>query len=376
MICFVYGINTMSSFSLQSLGWNHFFQQQLSFEQFESCLPFRVSQVHRSQLECLGFGTEGLQKLELPLHFWREQTPEQRPTVGDWLLIDRHSLIDKQVSQFLSQPIQRLERKSLIKRMRAGISSEIQLIAANIDTLLIVTSCNEEFSINRVERYLALAAEAEIHPIVVLTKADLTEQAEDFRQQLYRSYPHLVVEKVNATDPTQLDALRLWCGNGQSLALVGSSGVGKSTLTNSLIGQQNQLTQGIREDDSKGRHTTTSRSLHQLVDGGVLLDTPGMRELQLVDSEAGIRQTFSEIEQLAAQCRFQDCQHQGEPDCKVIEAVEQGKLDGRQLENYHKLMAEQARNSESLAEKRSKDRALGRFYQSAKKSSRLHKKGF
>ncbi len=366
----------MSSFSLQSLGWNHFFQQQLSFEQLESCLPFRVSQVHRSQLECLGFGLEGLQKLELPLHFWREQTPEQRPTVGDWLLIDRHSLIDEQVSQFLSQPMQRLERKSLIKRMRVGISSEIQLIAANIDTLLIVTSCNEEFSINRVERYLALAAEAEIHPVVVLTKADLTEQAENFSQQLYHSHPHLVVETVNATDPKQLDALRLWCGNGQSLALVGSSGVGKSTLTNSLMGQQDQLTQGIREADSKGRHTTTSRSLHWLADGGVLLDTPGMRELQLVDSETGIRQTFSEIEQLAEQCRFQDCQHQGEPGCKVIEAVEQGKLDSRQLENYHKLMAEQARNSESLAEKRSKDRALGRFYQSAKKSSRLHKKGF
>ncbi|MEZ5478926.1 MAG: ribosome small subunit-dependent GTPase A [Thiolinea sp.] len=157
------------------------------------------------------------------------------------------------------------------------------------------------------------------------------------------------------------------------MALLGSSGVGKSTLTNTLRGDMLQATAAIREQDSKGRHTTTSRSLHRLQGGGILLDTPGMRELQMVDCEQGIQATFADIEQLAEQCRFHDCQHDSEPGCAVTEAVAQGRLEQRRLDNYHKLMVEQARNSESLAEKRQQERALGRFYKQAKASAQRFK---
>jgi ribosome biogenesis GTPase len=167
--------------------------------------------------------------------------------------------------------------------------------------------------------------------------------------------------------------LQKWIEQGQTVALLGSSGVGKSTIINGLMGSQDQETGAIRESDSKGRHTTTSRSLHLLSGGGLLLDNPGMRELQIVDSEEGIKATFSDIDELAENCRFKDCQHISEPGCAVLEAVEAGRLEQRRLDNYHKLMSEQARNSESLAERRSSDRALGRFYKSALKSSRKFK---
>ncbi len=166
-----------------------------------------------------------------------------------------------------------------------------------------------------------------------------------------------------------------WCKQGKTIALLGSSGAGKSTLTNSLMGESIQATGGIREDDSKGRHTTTGRSLHMTPSGAMLLDTPGMRELQLADSEQGIAGTFADIIELAQQCRFNDCSHQGEPGCAVQAAIDSGELDERRLLSYDKLNREQARNSASLAEKRSQDKALGKFYRVVQNESRSRKKG-
>jgi ribosome biogenesis GTPase len=271
------------------------------------------------------------------------------------------------------QPLYILERKSLIKRRGAGRESFIQFIAANIDTVFIVTSCNEEFSVNRIERYLSIAAESKIHAVLVLTKIDLTSDAATYLSDIAHTHPDLPVETVNATDPASLKVLEKWIAYGQTVALLGSSGVGKSTIINGLKGHQDQATAAIRESDSKGRHTTTARSLHQLPGGGLLLDNPGMRELQLIDSEEGIKATFSDIDGLAEKCRFKNCQHTSEPGCAVIEAIKTGRLEQRRLDNYHKLLAEQARNSESLADRRSNDRALGRFYKSALKSARKFK---
>ena len=161
-----------------------------------------------------------------------------------------------------------------------------------------------------------------------------------------------------------------WLGSGQTVALLGSSGVGKSTLTNALLGDASQLTAGIREADSKGRHTTTSRSLHLLPCGGVLIDTPGMRELQIFDAAEGISATFADIEALANTCRFHDCAHQGEPGCAVIKAIENGGLSARRLDNYKKLLREQAHAEETLAERRRNDKALGKFYKRSLKESK------
>jgi ribosome biogenesis GTPase len=335
----------------------------LDLDSLESQLPFRVVSVQRNLVECVGFDSDGHQtQLQLSTYAWRNESIEDHPTVGDWLLLDLEN-----------QPVRLLERKSLIKRGSAGRESSVQLIAANIDTVFIVTSCNDEFNINRIERYLTIAAESDIHCVLVLTKIDLCPDPAIYRETLFKSLPDLLVEMVNAVDSSSLDLLNRWIEPGQTIALLGSSGEGKSTIINGLKGDQEQETGAIRESDSKGRHTTTSRSLHRLPGGGLLLDSPGMRELQIVDSEEGIRTTFSDIDKLSEKCRFKDCQHTTEPGCAVIEAIEAGSLEQRRLDNYHKLVSEQARNSESLAERRSNDRALGRFYKTALKSSRRFK---
>lgn len=348
---------------LHELGWNHFFQSQLTLETLATSLPFRVTGVQRNLIECLGLDALGqAQSVQLSTYPWRHESPENHPTVGDWLLLDRDL-----------QPLHLLERKTLIKRRSAGSEAVLQLIAANIDTLFVVTSCNEEFSLNRLERYLALAAEAAIDAVVVLTKKDLCADTSVYVDALRKPYPNLPIEVINGTDAQDVAALAMWCSTGQTVALLGSSGVGKSTLLNSLQGDDGQATAPIREKDSKGRHTTTSRSLHRLQGGGILLDTPGMRELQMVDCEEGIQSTFADIEQLARQCHFHDCQHLAEPGCAVRQAVETGELEQRRLDNYHKLLAEQARNSGSVAERREQDRALGRFYKQAKASAKRFK---
>jgi ribosome biogenesis GTPase / thiamine phosphate phosphatase len=346
--------------NLTELGWINYFQSQLDIDSLESELPFRVMSVQRNLIECVGLDEHDRKKyLQLSTYPWRKEPPERHPTIGDWLMVDKEF-----------KALYLLERKTLIKRRSAGRESLIQLIAANINTLFIVTSCNDEFNINRIERYLALAAESQIHTVVVLTKSDLCLDYTSYVNVLYENYPNLSVEVVNATETKQLSVLEKWITCGETVALLGSSGVGKSTIINNLKGDAEQTTAAIRESDSKGRHTTTSRSLHQLNGGGILLDTPGMRELQVVDSEEGIQSTFSDIEILAFHCRFHDCQHRMEPDCAVIKEIEAGRLERRRLENYQKLMSEQARNNESLAERRHNERALGRFYKNAHKSSR------
>jgi ribosome biogenesis GTPase len=192
-------------------------------------------------------------------------------TVGDWLLFDSAS----------GRLLQRLQRKSLFQRRAPGTERRIQLIAANIDTLFVVSSCNQDFNEARIERYLAIAREAGVMAIVVLTKSDLTEDPRSFVHAAAKLAPDLLVEAVNALDKESLRCLDGWLGKGQTIALLGSSGVGKSTITNTLLGQDRIETKDIRHGDDKGRHTTTSRSLFQLPGNAWLLDTPGMRELQL-----------------------------------------------------------------------------------------------
>nr|WP_320115878.1 ribosome small subunit-dependent GTPase A [uncultured Desulfuromonas sp.] len=331
--------------SLPQLGWSHFFQQQLDLDEWENTFPCRVTAVHGQLIDAISH--QGQHQLSLP-GTWQQLDIIERPTVGDWLLLERDTL----------KPQRLLERKSLFRRKAAGVEAKEQLIAANIDTLFIVTSCNQDFNPSRLERYLALAYDAEVQPIVVLTKTDLVENISPYISMARDLKHDLLVEAVNSLDRQSCEPLLSWCASGQTVALAGSSGVGKSTLINTLCGHTDQATAAIREDDAKGRHTTTARSLHFLPEGGILIDNPGMRELQLADCEDGIANLFEEIEQLAQRCRFNDCSHQTEHGCAVIEAMENGSLDPRRLASYLKLKAEQQRNSETIAERRSRERGF------------------
>jgi ribosome biogenesis GTPase len=338
---------------LAALGWSNFFQAQLGASD-ESLLPARVLAVHRNALEVAGPGFSGR---ILPL---LDEDAENEATVGDWLMIDAASHAARRV----------LERKSLFKRRAAGTGRRIQLIAANVDTLLIVTSCNQDFNVARLERYLALAREAAVTPVIVITKADLAEDPAPYVRAAQRLMPGLLVETLDARDPEAVAVLAPWCGRGQTVALVGSSGVGKSTLVNTLTGSEALATAGIREDDSKGRHTTTGRSMHPLAGGGWLLDTPGMRELQLADAGEGIEDVFADIVAIAAGCRFHDCRHNGEPGCAVEAAVADGTLEAERVARFAKLAAEDARNSEALHERRARERVFGRVVRGVNKEKK------
>ncbi|WP_367648511.1 ribosome small subunit-dependent GTPase A [Ruegeria arenilitoris] len=266
-----------------------------------------------------------------------------------------------------------LERTSLIKRRAPGTDRQEQLIAANIDTAFIVTSCNQDFKVARLERYAALALEARMTPVIVVTKTDLVTDPQNYIDAARAVSDMIDVVAFDARGDAPRTKLLPWCKPGKTVAFLGSSGVGKSTLANALLESQSIETQAIREDDAKGRHTTTRRELHAMPNGCLVLDSPGMRELQLTDAAEGINDLFADIQELAAQCRFKNCQHDSEPECAVLKAIDEGVLDSDRLRRWRKLMAEDAFNSASLAERRSRDKAFGKMVRGVKKLKDVRK---
>lgn len=318
---------SIASPQLASLGWCPFFSGQLKTAD-DAMIPVRVSVVHRSRLLAeTGTGAVALGFQGGAMDF----------AVGDWVLMDPGA----------RTAVRRLDRRTLLRR-RTESAHVPQLIAANVDTLFIVTSCNDDFNEARLERYLAFANEAGVEPVIVLTKVDQASDVQLYRAQAEALQRDLCVVALNAKAPVAAVALSPWCGPGRTVALVGSSGVGKSTLLNTLAdktAEAAQATGGVREHDAKGRHTTTARSLHAIAGGGWVIDTPGMRTLHIGDTAVGLEILFAEITELAPECRFNDCTHAHEPGCAVRAAVAAGDVPTERLDRWRKLHGENQANT-------------------------------
>lgn len=318
---------TPTTDTLADLGWTAHFSEQISDEEAQHCHPVRVMAVHRGKIAVAGEGSRDFVSPYIP----GAQPTDDHPTVGDWLLFD----------DAMGHPIRVLHRINLFKRRSPADPRKDQMIAANVDTVFIVASCNQDFSVARLERYLVLAREVGVQPVVVLTKSDLTDTPETFAAAARAIEPGLLVETVNGRDPADVARLAAWCGPGKTVAFLGSSGVGKSTLVNTLRGSDSIATQAIRAIDGTGRHTTTVREMHRLEQGGWLLDLPGMRELQLSEAASGIAEVFDDFTLVAQECRFSDCSHRVEPGCAIQAAIATGTLTPERFDRWRRLAAEE-----------------------------------
>lgn len=337
----------MTDLTLAGLGWSDHFANQID-DADAGLRPARINEVQRDRLRA--FSPEG-PLLLIPA----ESTGSY--AVGDWVLTDGETAR------------RRLTPRTDLTRRAAGHSADSQRIAANVDTIAIVTSCNRDFNEARLERYLALVTASGALPLVLLTKADQTDEPHEFRRRAEALSPLVTALPINAKDHEAVQQLVPWCGPGLTLALVGSSGVGKTTLRNALSDLEGE-TQDVREVDARGRHTTTFRALLPTRAGGWLIDTPGMRELQLTDASEGIAAVFDDIEELVQSCRFRDCAHETEPGCAVQAALRDGTLDPTRLARWRKLEAEDRHNSATLAESRAKSRAFGKMIKGAQAKGR------
>lgn len=326
-------ITLTESIMLQALGWDPDREQSFIEHAAAGLVPGRVVTQHKGSYVVLAEAGELSAEVTGRMRY-EAADPSDLPVVGDWVALD------VRVREKAATIKAVLERRTKFSRKVAGDESEEQLLSANIDVVFVVSSLNEDLNPRRLERYLTMAYENGATPAIVLTKADLAEDVGAALAEVVTVAIGTPVHVVSAVSGEGFEELLPYLADNKTVTLLGSSGVGKSTLINHLVGEELMVVQDIREDDAKGRHTTTRRQLVRLPAGGVVIDTPGMRELQLWEASEGFRGSFQDVEAIAAACRFRDCSHRTEPGCAVEDAVRTGTLSRERLAGYNKLQRE------------------------------------
>lgn len=353
--------------NLESLGYGSFFEEFRAESVPAEFEPGRVIAEHKERYVVKNAGGEYDAEVTGNLRF-NAESREDFPAVGDWVAI---SSFDSEFAVIHKI----FPRLSVIKRKAAGHLSDVQIIAVNIDFAFIVQAVDRDFSINRLERYLTICNSSKVKPLILLTKTDLIEgvQLEEILDSINQRIEDVPVLAISNETQSGYDKVKAVIEAGKTYCMLGSSGVGKSTLLNNLSGKELMKTGSISENTNRGKHVTTHRELIVLESGGLLIDNPGMREVGIADSAGGLDITFDKIFELAEKCKFKDCKHISETGCAVIEAVETGVLEKESYENFMKMEKERKHFESSAAERRKKDKHFGKMMKNYKKDIKRKK---
>lgn len=353
--------------TLEDLGYNDQFAQFWKSQNLDDFEPGRVIAEHKERYVVKS--AKGEYDAEITGHMrYTAKSREDFPAVGDWVAMSTYD-VDFAIIHNI------LPRSSTIKRQAVGQFGEVQIIGTNIDYAFLVQAIDRDFNINRLERYLTICNSSQVSPIIVLTKTDLIDDQHltEIIDSIKLRIDHVQIIAVSNETQQGYEALRKVIAKGRTYCMLGSSGVGKSTLLNNLSGRAIMKTDAISESNNKGRHVTSHRELIVLEDGGILIDNPGMREVGIADTASGLETTFDKIISLSKKCKFNDCTHMTETGCAVLEAVEKGEIDSSSYENYQKMQREKAYFESTLAERRKKDKKFGKIMKNFKKDMKKNK---